>query len=199
MCTLCEKHEESIQHLFFECFNALHISSWVRQIFLTSHFSNKDDLISFIKSDGSPFVKLIKLVAINFSVWMISRMRNYARFQDKIEVSRAILVVKDLICLVGNSSKASMKNDMLNFNVIKFFGINTRSGKVLRPLLVRWEFPSLGWVKINTNGTARGYSGLATCGGIFHGSMREFIGALYVFLEVQTIMVIEFYRVIHAM
>ena len=34
-----------------------------------------------------------------------------------------------------NLSKASMKNDMLNFNVIKFFSINTCTGKVLRPLL----------------------------------------------------------------
>jgi len=64
-------------------------------------------------------------------------MMNYARFQDKIEVSKAISVIKDLTCLVGNSSKASMKNDMLDFNVIKFFGIKTRSGKVLRPLPIR--------------------------------------------------------------
>jgi len=64
-------------------------------------------------------------------------MKNYDRFQDKIEVSRAILVIKDLTCLVGKLSKASMKNDMMNFNVIKFFGINTRTGKVLRPLPVR--------------------------------------------------------------
>jgi len=49
-----------------------------------------------------------------------------------------------------------MKNDMLDFNVIKFFGINTRSGKVLRPLPVRWEFPSPDWVKINIDGAARG-------------------------------------------
>ena len=83
-------------------------------------------------------------------------MRNYARFQDKIEVSKAISVIKDLTCLVGNSSKASMKNDMLDFNVIKFFGIKTRSGKVLHPLPVRWEFPSPGWVKINIDGAARG-------------------------------------------
>jgi len=53
---------------------------------------------------------------------------------------------------VGISSKASMKNDMLDFNVIKFFGINTRSAKVLRPLLFRCEFLSPDWVKINTNG-----------------------------------------------
>jgi len=62
-----------------------------------------------------------------------------------------------------------MKNDMLDFNVIKFFGINTRTGKFLHPLLVRWEFPSPGWVKINTDGAARGYPGLTTCGGIFVG------------------------------
>ena len=31
---------------------------------------------------------------------------------------------------------------MLDFNVIKFVDINTRTGKVLRPLPNRWEFPS---------------------------------------------------------
>ena len=60
-----------------------------------------------------------------------------------------------------------MKNDMLNFNVIKFFGIKTRSGKVFRPLPIRWEFPSPGCVKINTDGAVRGYPDLATCVDIF--------------------------------
>ena len=40
-------------------------------------------------------------------------MRNYARFHDKIDVSRAIFVIKDLTCLVENSSKASMNNDII--------------------------------------------------------------------------------------
>jgi len=66
MCTLCKKHKEFIQHLFFECSNALHIWSWVRQFFLTFHFSNKDDILSFIKIDDSPLVKLIKLDVIPF-------------------------------------------------------------------------------------------------------------------------------------
>ena len=97
---------------------------------------------------------------------MIWRMRNYARFQDKIEVSREILVIKDLTCLVGNFKdltclvgnlfKASMKNDMLDFNVIKFFGINTRSSKVLRPLPVRWEFFHQFELKLTLMGAARG-------------------------------------------
>ena len=88
---------------------------------------------------------------------------------------------------------------MLDFNVIKFFGINTRTDKVLHPLPVRWEFPLPCWVKINTNGAVRGYHGLATCGGIFHGSMREFIGAFFTFFEVQTTMVAEFYEIIYVM
>ena len=71
MCTLCEKHEEFIQHLFFEYSNVLHIWSWLRQIFLTSHFSNKDYLLSFIKGDDSPLVKSIKLTMITFSIWTI--------------------------------------------------------------------------------------------------------------------------------
>jgi len=167
-------------------------------IFLTSHFSNKNDLISFIKSDGNLLVKLIKLAMIKFSIWMIWCMRNYARFQDKIEVSRAISVIKYLTCIVRNSSKVSMKNDMLEFKVLTFFGINTCSGKILRPLSVRWDFPSPCWVNINTDGTARRYLGFATYGGIFRGSMMKFISAFSVFLEVQTA-IAEFYRIIHVM
>jgi len=75
---------------------------------------------------------------------MIWRMRNYARFHVKIAISIAILVIKDLICLVENSSKSSMRNDMFDFSVLNFFYINTRSGKVLHPPLVRWKFPSPG-------------------------------------------------------
>jgi len=83
----------------------MHIWSWIWKIFLTSQFSNVDDLLSFIKSDGSPLVNLIKLVVITFSIWMIWRMRNYVKFHVKIDVSRAISVIKDLTCLVGNLSK----------------------------------------------------------------------------------------------
>ena len=112
--------------------------------FLNSHFSNVDDFIYFIKSDGSPLVNLIKLAVITFSIWMILYMRNYARFQVKIDFCRAIYPIKEFTCLVGNLFKSSMRNDMFDFNVLKFFDINTYCGKFLHPLLVRWEFPSSG-------------------------------------------------------
>ena len=55
---------------------------------------------------------------------------------------------------------------MFDFNVLKFFDINTRSDKVLHPPPIRWEFPSPGWVKINNDSVTRGYLGFAACGGI---------------------------------
>ncbi|XP_068503599.1 uncharacterized protein [Phaseolus vulgaris] len=124
-------------------------------------------------------------------------MRNFARFQVKIDLSKAISTIKDFSCLVGNSSKRSMKNDMFDFYVLKLFDINTRSGKVLQPLPVRWEFPSPSWVKINIDGAARGSPSLVACGGIFRGSMEEFIGGFSTFLDIQNALVAEFYGVIH--
>jgi len=79
---------------------------------------------------------------------------------------------------------------MFDFNVLKFFYINTRSGKTLHLLPVRWEFPSPSWVKINIDGATRGSSSLAACGGIFHGSMGEFIYGFSVFFD--TALVAEF-------
>jgi len=73
--------------------------------------------------------------------------------------------------------------------VVKFFVLFLLDGNFLH---------QAGWVKINTDGAARGYPGLATCGGIFRGSMGEFIGAFSAFLEVQTALFAEFYGVIHA-
>ncbi|XP_068477198.1 uncharacterized protein [Phaseolus vulgaris] len=69
---------------------------------------------------------------------------------------------------------------------------------VLRPLPVKWDVPSPGWVKINIDATARGYPGLVTCGCIFRGSMGKFIGIFSALLEVEVAMVAEFYEVIHA-
>jgi len=64
-------------------------------------------------------------------------MRNYVRFQVKIDFFMSIYIIKGFTCLVGNLSKGSMRNDMFDFNMLKFFDIITHSGKVLNPLPVR--------------------------------------------------------------
>jgi len=70
-----------------------------------------------------------------------------------------------------------MANQILNFSILKQFGINTRIGKVMSPMLVFWRFPDIGWIKLNTDGAGRGASGFAACGSIFKGSLGEYVGS----------------------
>ena len=81
------------------------------------------DLISFIKSFGSPFKKLIKIVVVSFSVWMIWRRMNYSRFQQEINTHFSIDFIKNYIRMSCNSSNKSMYNDIFGFSILKFFGI----------------------------------------------------------------------------
>ena len=108
-------------------------------------------------------------------------MRNYARFQVKIDVSRVISVVKDLTCLVRNSSKSSMHNDMFDFNVLKFFDIYTCSSKVLldESFLhqVRLKLTLMMLLEVLL---------VLLLVEVF--SVREFICGFYTFLDVQTIL-----------
>jgi len=70
-----------------------------------------DDIISFIKSDGSPLVNLIKLVVITFSIWMIQRMRIYARFQVKIDVSRVFFFSLNVSLVDTNHKNQQITKD----------------------------------------------------------------------------------------
>jgi len=54
-----------------------------------------------------------------------------------MSVYRTISIIKDLTYLVSNLSKSCIQNDMFDFNVLKFFYINTLSGQILSPLSVR--------------------------------------------------------------
>ena len=107
--------------VFFKCSNVLYIWNWVRQFFLNSHFFLTWMIsLPFIKSDDSSLINCIKLV-ITFSALMKWHKRSYNRFHVKIDISRPISTIKDFAYIVGNSSKSSMWNHMLDFNVLKFF------------------------------------------------------------------------------
>jgi len=46
-------------------------------------------------------------------------------------------------------------------------------GKFLQPIQVVWSFPLVGYIKVNMDGAAKGSPTLASCGGIFRGSMGD--------------------------
>jgi len=119
------------------------------------------------------------LVVITFSIGM----RNYGRFQEKIDVSRAISIEIFL----------KLQWRMICWILMSLF-FGTCAGKVLRPLPVRWEFLSPGWVKINTYGVVRGYLSLVTFGGIFRRSIRGlYVGSLH-FLTFRLLWLLSFMK-----
>jgi len=82
-------------------------------------------------------------------------------------------------------SKKCMSNHMDDFSVLKFFGISTRPSKVYILVQVYWDFPTTDWIKVNTEGAARGFPGPAGCGGTFRGSREKYIGGYSAFLEMR--------------
>jgi len=52
--------------------------------------------------------------------------------------------IKIQITMLGNLSNIKMHDDIPNFFVLKFFGVNTRSFKVSNPIQVVWN--TLMWV-----------------------------------------------------
>jgi len=49
-----------------------------------------------------------------------------------------------------------MGNDIIDFCYLNFFNITTRCRQEISPIQVIWEFPHVNWVKVNTEGAARG-------------------------------------------
>ena len=138
------------------------------------------------------------LATITYSIWMIWRMRNHARFQENISICSAIQTVKGFIRVTGSSSRKHMHNDTVDFSYLKVFYIITCLRKEISPIQVIWEFPHINWVKVNTDGIARGCPSFSACVGIFRGSKGEYIGSFSSFLGVQKSLYVDVMGVILA-
>jgi len=73
----------------------------------------------------------------------------------------------------------------------KFFGISTRPGKVFVPVQLYWDFPVVGWIKVNTNDTTWGSPSLAACAGILRASHGENIGGFSALLRNQNALSVD--------
>lgn len=60
-------------------------------------------------------------------------------------------------------------------NIVQAFAGVTKTNSDRREILVKWEFPPLDWIKLNTDGTSKGSSNLASCGGILRDSTGRWL------------------------
>jgi len=57
------------------------------------------NLVTFFKALGCVLIKLIRSVVVSYIIWMIWRMRNYAKFQKDILLQSTINTIKGYVRL----------------------------------------------------------------------------------------------------
>lgn len=84
--------------------------------------------------------------------------------------------------LAGSLSKGTSTNSIEDFNLIKLFKVDCHASKGNLIKQVDWFAPLVGWIKCNSDGSARGAPGYAAAGGIFRDSTCSVKGCYASFL-----------------
>ncbi|XP_019458852.1 PREDICTED: uncharacterized protein LOC109358812 [Lupinus angustifolius] len=169
-CNLCNSSQEDTSHLFFQCSFAQALWSWVQDAFsLRINTQSIQSILSSCICHSNNQLKELLLATIIITVATIWFCRNHRRFEDKhICINQAIAKIKTEITWVGNCSKVTSNSctasDLL---LLRTFKIQLKLNKAPKIVEVKWLMPCDGWIKVNTNGAAKGSPGLAGAGGIF--------------------------------
>ncbi|GAU28119.1 hypothetical protein TSUD_295560 [Trifolium subterraneum] len=180
MCNLCNSHEESSFHPFFECAYAIRLWSWLASCLnIVLQFTTIDDMWKLCDLNWSPQCKVTVTAAIiNLfnTIWFV---RNQARYNNKVTSWRsAISMIIANTSLTGNNTCKPSSNSIRDFTFLKMFRICIHHPKV--PILkeILWQPPLVNWFKCNIDGASCGNPGNASCGGIFTDSNANFIYAV---------------------
>ncbi|KAG4954902.1 hypothetical protein JHK82_040476 [Glycine max] len=155
VCNLCEQNFETSDHLFFWCPFSVKIWNWKQQL-LNKSFdcSSIQGILSSAVLGWSPQMKDTVLAAVIFSV-----------SKDKV---------------TGNMTSAYMSNSISEFSINRALGVVGYPRKSVHIIQVNWFPPLYGWVKCNSDGSAKGSPRVAGCGDIFTNHRGDFLGDCWV-------------------
>jgi hypothetical protein len=165
MCSMCNKHQETADHIFLHCTFALSLWNWLQNILnvnidLTSILT----IFDACNKGWSPHVKLTVLAAlinIIHTIWFTRNNYRYNNIKPNLTVAKVLIIAN--VSLTGNLTKAFTGPAIRDFVVLKAFNINTHHPNAPKIMEVFWHPPILNWVKCNTDGASIGNPGLAAC------------------------------------
>ncbi|XP_019455084.1 PREDICTED: uncharacterized protein LOC109356206 [Lupinus angustifolius] len=162
ICNLCWSTEESSAHLFFNCSFSKLIWNWLStQLGYSIDHASIKSLLS-ISTIWSPQLKQVLISSIVNSIAVIWHCRNKSRFDNlTINFAQAIQMIKLNTSFTGNFTKLCAKPSLLEFSILRAFQVNGKYSKAPAISEVNWAMPLMGWVKINTDGAAKGSPGHA--------------------------------------
>ena len=202
-CQLCTtmQCEETISHLFFNCHFAKELWELLSFLFNTCPPppGNVCDLRNFILSKQFPshtsHMWLMSSLALLYHIW---KARNKLKFEN---TRHSIARIKhQCLSYISHLSKlcpgfVSLPDSFPIYNLLSLSKPLPTSPKIHTIL---WHPPIFSWVKVNTDDLSKGNSGPISCGAIYRGPHRTFLGCFTMSIRNQPSFYTELYAIICA-
>lgn len=187
ICFLCGSSYETSDHLIYQFPFVVALWNWLGGIFYCHIYTSSIlSILSSGKTSGSAQVVDVFLAVAIFTIWVIWYSRNQICFCNQIiTIQQAISIVSSKVNITGNSTKVVMGPSVSELLILKHLGINGHPRKFIRIKEVIWCPPKSGWIIYNSDGSAHGYPGIASCGGIFRNLTGSFQGCFAESLGIQ--------------
>ncbi|KAL6189533.1 hypothetical protein ACLB2K_040921 [Fragaria x ananassa] len=201
ICQLCYCSGETSLHLFLQCPFSQRVWRWLATQFGTS-LSSFNSLIDFWKSYcQKPFSSQLFnlwLAAGMFTFMALWKARNKLRFDNRTPnfytMCCSIMAwIREISLFAPGHYKG-----VLDARLLASLGVAPKGGKAPRIQHVLWQPPFFPWIKVNTDGLAKGNPGPAACGGVFRDASGGFLGSFCHSLGWKTSFYSELYAVILA-
>ncbi|XP_024156133.1 uncharacterized protein LOC112164125 [Rosa chinensis] len=145
---------------------------------------------------GGGELKELWLICFTSILWSVWHVRNKTRFDGRcFSVQAVCRLISGHIRATSHLTTSPMHSTVQELRILKCFGAPCRPPRVVE---VNWLPPSLGWVKINSNGSWKHEEGVGGCGAIFQDYKGQFLGAFASNLEIPSSIAAEIMAVIKA-
>lgn len=170
------QNSETVDHLFLRCSFASQLFVWLEsKLGCNINQSNALSLLAIISPNTSAQLNNVRIVAVNYVIWIIWTTRNNSLFSNQATSFQTVCsLFTTNVKLSGNLSSNSMQHSMSEFTSLKAFAIDCHPPKASSIHQVNWHSLILGWIKCNTDRATRWCPSRAGCGGIFR-NLRLYI------------------------
>ncbi|XP_026420067.1 uncharacterized protein LOC113316049 [Papaver somniferum] len=195
-CCLCNRDEETLDHLMWHCDFAVKAWSWIYDIF-TMH-SHLNLCTTYKAARGrSGIIKelwLVTVLVVRSELWMT---RNKFVYENKKDCWSFIQKsVFNQVMEYSRRIKGYMYNTVEDLRVLDFFKVSHTKVKTLEPVECRWSTPDFGELLLCSDGAARGNPGVAGAGFVARDHEANVVGAMSIGLGITSNYLVELFGII---